>query len=139
MERSRKYIDLYMDGLIETKDVEGADVLLIASGSAAAQSREAIRMCQDKGIQAGLILGVKDDHAAIQQVRHFNVVGLNGQRSIDYPAGKHATAGRRCPGHEAIGSSPRNVPGPAVAVKHRTPARDPPAMADMTPYSSSPR
>ena len=55
VERSRKYIDLYMDGLIEAQDVEGADVLLISSGSAAAQSREAIRMCKDKGIQAGLI------------------------------------------------------------------------------------
>ena len=55
VERSRKYIELYMDGLIEVCDVEGADVLLIASGSAAAQSREAIRVCTEKGIHAGLI------------------------------------------------------------------------------------
>jgi pyruvate ferredoxin oxidoreductase alpha subunit len=55
VERSRKYIELYMDGLIEACDVEGADVLLIASGSAAAQSREAIRVCTEKGIHAGLI------------------------------------------------------------------------------------
>jgi pyruvate ferredoxin oxidoreductase alpha subunit len=55
VERSRKYIDSYMDGLIETQNVEGADVLLIASGSAAAQSREAVRECTAKGIQAGLI------------------------------------------------------------------------------------
>ena len=55
VERSRKYIELYMDGLIEACNVEGADVLLIASGSAAAQSREAIRVCTEKGIHAGLI------------------------------------------------------------------------------------
>jgi pyruvate ferredoxin oxidoreductase alpha subunit len=55
VERSRKYIDLYLGGLIEESNVEGADVLLIASGSAAAQAREAIRVCTDKGIQAGLI------------------------------------------------------------------------------------
>lgn len=55
VERSRKYIELYMDGLVEAQNVEGADVLLIASGSAAAQSREAIRQCKEKGIKAGLI------------------------------------------------------------------------------------
>ncbi len=55
VERSRKYIDLYMDGLCEAQDVEDADVILIASGSAAAQSREAVRQCKEKGINAGLI------------------------------------------------------------------------------------
>lgn len=54
-ERARKYIDLYMGGLLEAQNVEGADVLIIASGSAAAQSREAVRQCHGKGIQAGLI------------------------------------------------------------------------------------
>jgi pyruvate ferredoxin oxidoreductase alpha subunit len=55
VERSRKYIEQYMGGLVEAKDVEGAEVLLIASGSMAGQCREAIRLCTDKGIQAGLI------------------------------------------------------------------------------------
>ncbi len=55
VERSRKYIDYYMDGLCEAQDVEDADVLLIASGSAAAQSREAVRQCKERGIKAGLI------------------------------------------------------------------------------------
>ena len=55
VERSRKYIDLYMDGLLEAQDVDDADVLLIASGSAAAQSREAVRQCKERGIKAGLI------------------------------------------------------------------------------------
>ena len=55
VERSRKYIDLYMDGLLEAQNVDTADVLLIASGSMAGQCREAVRMCTEKGIQAGLI------------------------------------------------------------------------------------
>jgi pyruvate ferredoxin oxidoreductase alpha subunit len=44
-----------MGGLIEAQNVEGAEVILIASGSAAAQSREAVRMCTEQKIQAGLI------------------------------------------------------------------------------------
>src|SRR5581483_8802850 len=55
VERSRKYIDLYMGGLCTAQDVEDADALIIASGSAAAQSREAVRLCADKGIKVGLI------------------------------------------------------------------------------------
>ena len=55
VERSRKYIEQYMDGLCEAQDVDEADVLLIASGSAAAQSREAVRQCKERGIKAGLI------------------------------------------------------------------------------------
>lgn len=55
VERSRKYIEQYMGGLLEAQNVEDADVLIIASGSAAAQSREAVRQCTEKGIQAGLI------------------------------------------------------------------------------------
>lgn len=55
VERSRKYIDFYMDGLVEAQNVEGAEAILIASGSAAAQSREAVRLCAEQGIQVGLI------------------------------------------------------------------------------------
>jgi pyruvate ferredoxin oxidoreductase alpha subunit len=55
VERSRKYINLYMDGLCTAYDAEGADALIIASGSAAAQSREAVRLCAEKGIKVGLI------------------------------------------------------------------------------------
>jgi pyruvate ferredoxin oxidoreductase alpha subunit len=55
VERSRKYIINYMDGLLSTENVDDADVLIVASGSAAAQSREAMRLCKDKGIKVGLI------------------------------------------------------------------------------------
>jgi len=55
VERSRRYIEQYMGGLLEANNVEGAEALLIASGSAAAQSREAIRICKEQGIHVGLI------------------------------------------------------------------------------------
>lgn len=53
-ERARKYIDKYMGGLLETEN-EGADILIIASGTAVSQSREAIALARQEGIDAGLI------------------------------------------------------------------------------------
>lgn len=55
VERSRKYIDRYMGGMCTAENMEKADAVIIASGSAAAQSREAARLCKDKGIKVGLI------------------------------------------------------------------------------------
>lgn len=55
VERSRKYINRYMGGLYTAENLEDADAVIIASGSAAAQSREAIRICAEKGIKVGLI------------------------------------------------------------------------------------
>ncbi|MBQ27223.1 MAG: ferredoxin oxidoreductase [Nitrospiraceae bacterium] len=54
VERSRKYIHRYMGGLIETEN-EDRDILFIASGSAAAQSREAVRLCAEEGIETGFV------------------------------------------------------------------------------------
>ncbi len=55
VERSRKYINQYMGGLLTAENMDNADAVIIASGSAAAQSREAARLCADKGIKVGLI------------------------------------------------------------------------------------
>jgi pyruvate ferredoxin oxidoreductase alpha subunit len=55
VERSRKYINQYMGGLLTAENTEDADAILVASGSAAAQSREALRLCAAKGIKVGLI------------------------------------------------------------------------------------
>jgi pyruvate ferredoxin oxidoreductase alpha subunit len=55
VERSRKYIAKYLGGLCTAENVEKADAIIIASGSAAAQSREAVRLCAEKGIKVGLI------------------------------------------------------------------------------------
>jgi pyruvate ferredoxin oxidoreductase alpha subunit len=55
VERSRKYISKYMGGMLTAENVEGADAVIIASGSACAQSREAVRLCKEKGLNVGLI------------------------------------------------------------------------------------
>ena len=55
VERSRRYIEQYMGGLCAPENVEGAEALIVASGSAAAQSREAIRLCKDQGVTVGFI------------------------------------------------------------------------------------
>ena len=49
------------------------------------------------------------------------------------------TIGVRAPGQEAIASVPLIKPGPEVAVRLRTPARDAPLIADIVPISSSAR
>ena len=53
-ERAKKYIRRYMDGLLEVNNPD-ADIFLVASGSAAAQSREAVRLLEEQGVHAGLI------------------------------------------------------------------------------------
>ncbi|MHB1757383.1 MAG: transketolase C-terminal domain-containing protein [Leptospirillum sp.] len=55
VERSRKYIDMYMGGLIEVVNPD-ADTIVVASGSAVSQSREAVRQAEeDLGERIGLI------------------------------------------------------------------------------------
>lgn len=54
-ERARRYIQKYMGGLCTAEGIEDSDAILIASGSAVAQSREAIRLCAEQGIKVGLI------------------------------------------------------------------------------------
>jgi len=53
-ERARKHIDRYMGGLIDVENPD-ASVLIVASGTAVSQSREALRLLRDDGIDAGLI------------------------------------------------------------------------------------
>jgi pyruvate ferredoxin oxidoreductase alpha subunit len=55
VERSRKYIDMYMGGLVEIVNPD-ADTIVVASGSAVSQSREAVRQAEeDLGERIGLI------------------------------------------------------------------------------------
>lgn len=53
-ERARKHIKAYFGGLVETED-EDADILIIASGTAVSQSREAIALAKQEGLKAGII------------------------------------------------------------------------------------
>jgi len=53
-ERARKHINKYLGGLLETEN-EDADILIIASGTAVSQSREAIIRANREGISVGLV------------------------------------------------------------------------------------
>jgi len=53
-ERAKKHIIHYMGGLLDVQDPD-AEILFVASGSAAAQSREAVRLLAEQGIRVGLV------------------------------------------------------------------------------------
>jgi len=53
-ERARKHINKFMGGLIEVSDPD-AEIMIVASGTAASQSREAIKIMKRDGITVGLI------------------------------------------------------------------------------------
>lgn len=53
-ERARKHIHRYLGGLVEAEN-EDADILVVASGAAVSQSREAIGVARREGLDAGLI------------------------------------------------------------------------------------
>ena len=54
IERARKHTIHWLDGLIETENGD-ADVLIVTSGTAVSQGREAIRLLEDEGIRVGLV------------------------------------------------------------------------------------
>jgi len=54
IERSRKHTIQMMGGLIDTEN-EDAEILIVASGTAVSQGREAIRVLEDEGIHVGLV------------------------------------------------------------------------------------
>ncbi len=53
-ERSRKHVARYLDGLVEAEH-EDAEVLLITSGTAVSQSREAMAIARREGCSVGLV------------------------------------------------------------------------------------
>ena len=85
-ERARKHIYHYMGGLIEVKN-RGADVMLVASGTAASQCREAIAKLEQEGIDVGLVkvksvrpfpakeIAYATSHASTIVVPEFNAGG----------------------------------------------------------------
>ncbi len=54
IERSRKHTIRWMNGLIDTENTD-ADIIIVASGTAVSQSREAIAILEDEGIRVGLL------------------------------------------------------------------------------------
>jgi len=53
-ERSRKHTIPMIGGLIEAENTD-AEILIVASGTAVSQGREAIRLLEDEGIRVGLV------------------------------------------------------------------------------------
>lgn len=53
-ERARKYIHKYLGGLVEVEN-ENADILIMTAGTAVSQSREAIDLAKEEGIDVGLV------------------------------------------------------------------------------------
>ncbi len=54
VERSRKHTELLLDGLIDTHDID-REILIVSSGTAVSQGREAIRLLEEEGIKVGLV------------------------------------------------------------------------------------
>jgi len=54
VERSRKHTIPLLDGLIDVHDID-REILLVASGTAVSQGREAIRLLEEEGIKVGLV------------------------------------------------------------------------------------
>lgn len=85
-DRARKHVDRFLGGLLETENGK-AEILIVASGTAVSQSREALRILHAEGIDAGLIkiksirpfpereLVAATDHAKLIVVPEFNAGG----------------------------------------------------------------
>jgi pyruvate ferredoxin oxidoreductase alpha subunit len=54
VERSRKHSIHWLNGLIDTENTD-AEILIVASGTAVSQGREAIRLLEDEGVRCGLV------------------------------------------------------------------------------------
>ena len=54
VERSRKHTIRLLDGLIDTINID-RKILVVSSGTAVSQAREAIRLLEEQGIEVGLV------------------------------------------------------------------------------------
>jgi pyruvate ferredoxin oxidoreductase alpha subunit len=114
-ERSRKYTARFLEGLIETQDPD-AEILIVSSGTAVAQGREAIRLLADEGIRTGLVkvktlrpfpteeIRRATSRAKLIVVPEFNVVGWMAReikaavdRNERVLAGPHVAGGMTMP------------------------------------------
>ncbi len=85
-ERSRKHTIRLLGGLLD-EDNSDADILIVSSGTAVAQGREAVRLLAEEGIRVGIVkiktlrpfpheeLRQATKHARLIFVPEFNVVG----------------------------------------------------------------
>jgi pyruvate ferredoxin oxidoreductase alpha subunit len=114
-ERSRKHTSLLLGGLIDTENIDN-EIVIVASGTAVSQGREAIRVLEAEGIKVGLVkvktirpfpteeIRQATKHAKWIIVPEFNVVGWlarevsavipNNERVV---AGPHVAGGMTMP------------------------------------------
>jgi pyruvate ferredoxin oxidoreductase alpha subunit len=114
-ERSRKHTSLLLGGLIDTENIDN-EIVIVASGTAVSQGREAIRVLEAEGIKVGLVkvktirpfpteeIRRATKHAKWIIVPEFNVVGwLAREVSAVIPhnerviAGPHVAGGMTMP------------------------------------------
>jgi len=106
-ERSRKWISRWLDGLVEVVNPK-AKTMIVASGGAVSQSREAVRQCAERGLDVGLIkvksirpFPVQElieglDHAEKIIIPEFNYVGwLNKEVRAILPRTERIVSGPR--------------------------------------------
>ena len=86
VERSRKHTIALLDGLIDEHNTD-REILIVSSGTAVSQSREAIRLLEEEGIKVGLVkiktirpFPYEEIRRATKNAKHifvpeFNVVG----------------------------------------------------------------
>ncbi|KGA94744.1 transketolase C-terminal domain-containing protein [Leptospirillum ferriphilum] len=115
IERSRKHTIPLLDGLIEVENPD-AEIMIVSSGTAVSQGREAIRLFRDQGIKVGLVkiktirpFPEQELRAALKNAKHifvpeFNIAGWmakeikailpNNERVV---AGPHVAGGMTMP------------------------------------------
>ncbi|MFQ5443745.1 MAG: transketolase C-terminal domain-containing protein [Nitrospinales bacterium] len=115
LERSRKHTIPLLEGLIDTENTD-REIMIVASGTAVSQGREAIRLLEEEGIKVGLVkiktlrpFPVEEVREATKNAKHifvpeFNMAGWLGRevKSIlpnneRVVAGPHVAGGMTLP------------------------------------------
>ncbi len=103
IERARPYIKKYLGGLIEEFGDPESDIVLVSTGTGAAQAKEAVRLLEDEGVKAKVVklktirpfpineLREAVKNAKVIFVPEFNVVGWL-EREIRRYLYKHSDA-----------------------------------------------
>ncbi|MFQ5451586.1 MAG: transketolase C-terminal domain-containing protein [Nitrospinaceae bacterium] len=90
IERSRKHTAPLLDGLIDTDNID-REILIVSSGTAVSQGREAIRLLEEEGVKVGLVkiktlrpFPGQEIREAVKNAKHifvpeFNMAGLLGR------------------------------------------------------------
>jgi pyruvate ferredoxin oxidoreductase alpha subunit len=83
IERSRKHTELLLDGLIDTENTD-REILIVSSGTAVSQGREAIRLMEQEGIKVGLVkiktirpFPTQEIREAVKNAKHIFVPEFN--------------------------------------------------------------